>query len=229
MILGSESCIKATVVGLVFFTAFSLPACSDDEPVGASAPEDTSDEVSLPVRQWYPQPKNSRYKSANTPHYVQPQMMQSPAFQGSQPVGQPVWNGNYQPYQPAPATLPAQPQPYGSGSAWQAPAQQPGGTPYNYQGTPQQGASPYYNQAPWGQQGVTPQQNMAPYYSWQTPQRPWGEVPAKTPESPWSINAAPSRQVAPLPSWQSPGNPGYPGWGTPYGGYPGTVFPGQYW
>ena len=73
-------------------------------------------------------------------------------------------------------------------------------------------------QAP-AQQMATPQQYASPYY-YQAPQRLWGNVP----QSP-----AGNQQVTPWTGWQAPGGAAYPGWGVPYGGYPGTSLPGYPW
>lgn len=225
MILGTESCVKVTVLGLVFCAAFSLPACSDDEPVEHHVQEDAAEELSLPVRQWYPQPKYSRYRTDVAPQYAQPQMMQPPpAYQSSRPAGQQGWESQRQTYQPAPP--PTQSQVYGGASGWQAPVQQQAVPPHYYQQAPAQ----QVYQAPVQQWG-TQQQFVTPYYNQQTPQRPWGEVPRQTPVSPWSTGTAPSQQAQPWYGGHNPGiqGQGYPGWETPYGGYPGSAVPGHLW
>jgi len=77
-----------------------------------------------------------------------------------------------------------------------------------------------YSSAPAGQvppqQMATPQQYAYPYY--QAPQRPWGEVQQGTRgyQQSFTTPSAGTQQVN-------------PGWGVPYGGYPGTTTPGYPW
>lgn len=219
MILGSESCIKVTALGLVFCIIFSLPACSDDEPVEQDEPPaETAKDKPLPVRQWYPRPKHSISRSGIVPQFSQPPMNMPPAQQSRQPRQQQQWGDSSQSYQAQPPPQP-QSQWYGGGSAYQAPAPQTA--------APQQAVRPYY-QAP------VQQQYVAPYYPQQAPQRPWGEVPPNVPPSPWSTDPAPAgqpQQGYPSSDWQqqAPGGATYPAWGTPYGGYPGTAIPGHMW
>ncbi len=203
MIPGYESCIKITTWGLVFCVIFTLSACSDDEPVETTEAESTTKQEPLPVREWYPRQKYSAPQSQFTPQGNQPQMMPPPVFSNSQPAQQQAWGSGYQVYQ-APPVIIVQPQSqwYGSGVSGQAPAQQM----------------------------TAPQQYVTPYYS-QAPQRPWGEVQQGT-QGKQQTYTAPStgyQQVNPWSGWQAPGGAVYPGWGAPYGGYPGAPVPGHVW
>jgi len=202
MIPGSESCIKATTWGLVFCVILALPACSDDAPVEKIETEPTTDQEPLPVREWYPRQKSSAPQSQFTYQGSQPQMMQPPVYSNSQPAQQQTRESAYQVYQ-APPVIIVQPQSqwYGTGVPGQAPAQQTT--------VPQQYVNPYYNQAP---------------------QRPWGEVPqgVQGKQQSYTTPSAGYQQVNPWSGWQPPGSAVYPGWGTPYGGYPGAA-PGSVW
>jgi hypothetical protein len=140
--------------------------------------------------------------SGQQPPMSQPQMMQPSVSGSSPPVQQQSWSGSHQNY-PAPQVIIVQPptQWYGT-TTGQAPAQQ--------MTAPQQFASPYY---------------------YQVPQRPWGSVPQSSQgmQRSYSTPSAGNPQVSPWSDWQTPGVTGYPGWGVPYGGYPGTVMPGYVW
>ncbi len=203
MIPESESCIKSTAWSLVFCVILLLSACSNDEPVEKVETDATTKDEPLPVREWYPRQKYSAPQSYSS----QPQMMQPPVFSNAQPAQTPAWSGGYQVYQ-APPVIIVQPQSQwsGYGAAGQAPAQQM----------------------------ATPQQNLSPYY-YQAPQRPWGSVPqntqAKQQAKQQAYTAPPSgnQQVNPWSGWQSPEGAVYPGWGVPYGGYPGVPLPGYPW
>ena len=200
MIPGTESCIKSAAWSLVFCVIFLMTACSDDEPEEKVEAEATAKQEPLPVREWYPRQKYSAPQS----RFSQPQMTQSPSFSQPQPVQQQAWTGGYQVYQ-APPVIIVQPQPpaYGSPPAGQMPSQQ--------MTTPQQYATPYYYQAP---------------------QRPWGEVPQGSQgyQQSYATPATGNQQVNPWSGWQQPpGGAAYPGWGVPYGGYPGTSAPGYPW
>ena len=204
----------------------SMSACSDDEPAEMVEAESQTEEAPLPVRQWYPrqkqsapspqysqpqfqynqpqpQPQYSQPQQQAQPQYSQPQMMQLPAYSTQQPAQQQDWAGGYQVYQ-APPVIIVQPQ-----TPW-----------YGSSGASQQTAQPT----------VTPQQYVNPY-SYQLPQRPWGETPQTTQNKQQTYTAPPggNQQVNPWSGWQAPVTPGYPGWGTPYGGYPGTPTPGYVW
>ena len=178
-----------------------MMACSDDEPVEKPEAEVTERQAPLPERQWYPRQKYS----AQQPQFSQPQMTQPPVNSSPQPAQQQAWHGGYQVYQ-APPVIIVQPQTpwYGSGTAGQQPEQQV----------------------------ATPQQQYAsPYYYYQAPQRPWGVVPQTSPGKQQSYSQPPAsnQQVNPWTDWQAPGGAMYPGWGVPYGGYPGTMAPGYPW
>jgi hypothetical protein len=196
MIPGSESCIKSAAWSLVFCVIFLLSACSDDKPVETVDAEVTTKAEPLPVREWYPRQK---YIAPQLQSH-QPQMMQPPVFSNSQPAQQQALTDGYQVYQ-APPVIIVQPQPqYGYGATGQAPVPQM----------------------------ATPQQNVTPYYYYQAPQRPWGNVPQNSQGYQQSYTTPPGgyQQVNPWSGWQTPGGTAYPGWGVPYGGYPGTVMPG---
>ncbi|MGD8619994.1 MAG: hypothetical protein PVH54_12515 [Gammaproteobacteria bacterium] len=200
MIPGSESCIKSAAWSLVFCVIFLMTACSDDEPEKKVETEATAKEEPLPVREWYPRQKYSAPQS----RFSQPQMMQPPVFSSSQPEQQQTWNRGYQVYQ-APPVIIVQPQSqgYGSGTAGQRPEQQM----------------------------TTPQQYVYPYYYYQAPQRPWGAVPQGSQGKQQSYRQAPAgnQQLNPWTGWQAPEGAMYPGWGVPYGGYPGAEIPGYPW
>jgi hypothetical protein len=199
MIPEPESCIKSAAWSLVFCVIFLLYACSDDTPVEKVEAEATTKDESLPVREWYPRQKYPAPQSQSG----QQQMMQPPVFSDSQPAQQQAWRGGYQVYQ-APPVIIVQPQPpvYGYGTPGQAPVQPM----------------------------VTPQQNVSPYY-YQAPQRPWGNVPQNVQgnQQSYTTPSAGSQQVYPWSGGQTPGGATYPGWGVPYGGYPGTAMPGYSW
>lgn len=204
MIPGTESCIKSAAWSLVFCMILLSSACGDDEPVEQPEAEAKAQEQPLPVREWYPRQKYSAPLSGATSQFSQPQMMQPPVFSNTQPVEQQAWRGGYQVYQ-APPVIIVQPQPqgYSSAPAGQAPSQQ--------MATPQQYAYPYYYQAP---------------------QRPWGEVQQKSTrdyQQSFTTPSAGNQQVNPWAGTQSPGGAVYPGWGVPYGGYPGITQPGYPW
>jgi len=153
------------------------------------------------VREWYPRQKYT----APYPQGSQPQMMPPQDYSKAQPAQQQAWGGGYQVYQ-APPVIIVQPQSqwygYGAGAAGQAPAQQ--------MAAPQQFASPYYYQAP---------------------QRPWGSVP-ESPQGKQQSRTAPATGYQEdniwSGGWQAPGGAVYPGWGAPYGVYPGIVAPPGY-
>ena len=199
MIPGSESCIKSAAWGILYCVILLVAACSDDEPAETADAEPVAKEAPLPVREWYPRQKYS----AVQPHISQSQIMQPPAFSTPQPAQQQAWSGGYQVYQ-APPVIIVQPQSpwYGTGTAGQPPAQQT----------------------------ATPQQYVNPY-SYQVPQRPWGETPQTSRGSQQTYVTPPvgAQQVNPWSGWQAPAGPAYPGWGTPYGGYPGATMPGYVW
>jgi hypothetical protein len=204
MIPGTESCIKSAAWSLVFCMILLSSACGDDEPVEQPEAEAKAQEQPLPVREWYPRQKYSAPLSGATSQFSQPQMMQPPVFSNTQPVEQQAWRGGYQVYQ-APPVIIVQPQSqaYSSAPAGQAPSQQ--------MATPQQYAYPYYYQAP---------------------QRPWGEVQQKSTrdyQQSFTTPSAGNQQVNPWAGTQSPGGAVYPGWGVPYGGYPGITQPGYPW
>ena len=202
MIPGTESYIKSVAWGLLLCLVLLSSACGDDEPVKQPEVEVKAKEQPLPVREWYPRQKRSAPLSGSTSHFSQPQMMQPPVFSNSQPEQQQTWTGGYQVYQ-APPVIIMQPQ------------------------------SPGYSPDPAGQGAsqpmATPQQYAYPYY-YQAPQRPWGEVQQGSSGNRQSVTTPTpgTRQVYPWTGWQSPGNDVYPGWGMPYGGYPGTQ-PGYPW
>lgn len=158
--------------------------------------EDTAKQAPLPERKWYPRQKYTAPQS----QFSQPQVMQPPVYSSSPPAQQQAWRGGYQVYQ-APPVIIVQPQSqgYGYGTAGQAPAQQM----------------------------ATPQQYVYPYY-YQAPQRPWGDVPQSSHGKQQSYTEPPpgSQQVNPWGGWPAPGGTMYPGWGVPYGGYPGIEVPG---
>ena len=133
----------------------------------------------------------------------QPQMIQPPVSSSTQAAQQQAWSSGYQAYS-APQVIIVQPSPqwYGSGTAGQIP----------------------------GQQMATPQQFVSPYY-YQEPQRPWGGVPQDSHSAQQTYTQPPAggQQINPWSAWQTPGGMAYPGWGVPYGGYPGTVPPGYTW
>lgn len=199
MIPGSESCIKSVAWSLVFCVICMLQACSDDGPEEKVEAEAASKDEPLPVREWYPRQKYSAPQSQGS----QPQMMQPPVFSNSQPAQQQAWRGGYQVYQ-APPVIIVQPQTqwYGYGTTGEAPVQQM----------------------------ATPQQNVSPYY-YQAPQRPWGNVPQNSQgyQQSYSTPSAGNQQLTPGSGWQTPGGAAYPGWGVPYGGYPGATAPGYSW
>ncbi|HYQ73368.1 MAG TPA: hypothetical protein VET88_15775 [Gammaproteobacteria bacterium] len=117
----------------------------------------------------------------------------------SQPARQQAWSGGYQVYQ-APPVIIVQPQ-----------------TPWYGPGAVQAPAQPM----------ATPQQYVNPY-SYQMPQRPWGDIPQSSQGAqPYTTPPLETQQVSPW-SAPAPGAQVYPGWGTPYGGYPGTA-PGYVW
>jgi hypothetical protein len=200
MIPGSESCIKSVAWSLVFCVILLLPACSDDEPVEEPETEATTREAPLPVREWYPQQKlASPYSQGG-----QQQMMQPPEYSSPQPAQQQARGGGYQTYS-APQVIIVQPQPqwYGYSTGGEVPSQQM----------------------------ATPQQFIAPYNG-QFPQRPWGGIPqySQGNQQSYAAPATGNQQVTPWSGgWQSPGGAVYPGWGVPYGGYPGTAVPGYPW
>jgi hypothetical protein len=140
--------------------------------------------------------------SLQQPQISQPQMIQPPVSGSSRPAQQqPLRGGSYQRY-PAPQVIIVQPptQLYGT-TTGQAPAQM-----------------------------TAPQQYVSPYY-YQAPQRPWGVVPQSSQGTQHSYSTPPAgnQQATPWSAWQTPGGTVYPGWGVPYGGYPGTVMPGSVW
>jgi hypothetical protein len=200
MIPGPESCLKSAAWSLVFCVILLSSACSDDKPVEKAETEATAKDEPLPVREWYPRQKYS----APYPQSGQPQMTQPQDYSSAQPAQQQAWSGGYQVYQ-APPVIIVQPQ-----SQW-----------YGYGTT---GQTP-------GQQMVTPQQNVSPYY-YQAPQRPWGNVPQYSQGRQQSYaTPSTSNQVGNPWSggWQAPEGTVYPGWGVPYGGYPGIAAPGYIW
>jgi hypothetical protein len=148
-----------------------------------------------------PLPEREWYPRQKRPAF-QPQMMQPPAFDSAQPAQQQSWDSGYQTY-PAPQVIIVQP-----------PTQWYGGTS---------------GQAP-AQQMTAPQQYVTPYYS-QAPQRPWGVVPqgSQRTQPSYSQPQSSNQQMNPWSSWQAPEGTMYPGWGIPYGGYPGTPMPGYVW
>lgn len=203
MIPGTESCIKSAAWSLVFCVILLSSACGDDEPVEQHEAEAKAKEQPLPVREWYPRQKHSAPLPGTTSQFSQPQMMQPPVFSNPQPVEQQAWRGGYQVYQ-APPVIIVQPQTQGYSYA---PAGQP---PSQQMATPQQ-----YNYS----------------YNYQAPQRPWGEVQQGSRGYQQSFTTPPAgnQQVTPWAGWQKPGAAAYPGWGVPYGGYPGMSPPGYAW
>jgi hypothetical protein len=203
MIPGTESCIKSVAWGLVFCVILLSVACGDDEPAEQPEAKAKTKEQPLPVREWYPRQKHSAPLPGSTVQFSQPQMMHPPVFSNSQPVEKQAWSGGYQVYQ-APPVIIVQPQAqgYSSAPAGQVPAQQ--------MAAPQQYAYPYY----------------------QAPQRPWGEVQqhgSRGYQQSFTTPSAGTQQVNPWGGWQAPGGTLYPGWGVPYGGYPGTTTQGYPW
>ena len=175
--------------------------------------ESVEKEAPLPVREWYPRQKYSAIPQQNT----QPQMMQPPASSYHQPAQQQTWSGGYQ--------------------AYQAPPEQGWSGGYQvYQAPPVivvQPQTPWYGpgavQAP-AQQLAAPQQQYVYPYSYQAPQRPWGDIPQSSQgtQQRYTVPSMDTQQANPW-SVPAPGAQVYPGWGSPYGGYPGTMTPGYVW
>jgi len=200
MIPETESCIKSVAWSLVFCVILLSSACGNDEPVEQPEAEARAKQQPLPVREWYPRQKQPAPLPGTTTQFSQPQMMPPPVFSSSQPVKQQAWSGGYQVYQ-APPVIIVQPQSQGYSSA-------PAG------------------QLP-SQQMATPQQYVYPY-TYQAPQRPWGEVQqgSRGYQQSFTTPSPGNQQVNPWGGWQAPGGAVYPGWGVPYGGYPGLSPPG---